>query len=211
MPSKLIGMIDAGFLRESGARALRVKLEDLAIEPGAIVDWLDRCARRLNAIHLRCYWYDAAYQTRGPNYTEQRKFFDLIEDTPGMQIRLGSLIERPQPWQSKVRQAAVDSGLEPKEFMSRLGIKKQYEQKGVDTLLVMDMVRLAQQGSYDYAVLVAGDRDLAEAIRTAQEFGRSVFVAAPHNIKVSREVACLSDEMLWLTEPILKRMLLSRD
>ena len=94
MPSKLVGMIDAGFLREAGARALKVQLEDLSIQPGAIVEWLYRCARRVDSIFLRCYWYDGAYKTGTPQYVEQRKFFDLLKDTPGMQVRLGSLIER---------------------------------------------------------------------------------------------------------------------
>ena len=93
MSDRLVGMIDAGFLREAGARALRMRLEDIEIQPNVIIDWLDRCAARLNARLLRCYWYDAIVQAAGnsPKYVEQRKMLDLIEETPGMQTRLGSL------------------------------------------------------------------------------------------------------------------------
>ena len=81
----------------------------------------------------------------------------------------------------------------------------------MDTLLVMDIVRFAQQQTYDYLILLAGDHDLAEAIKTAQELGRSVFVAAPAGTKVPSEVNRLADEMLWLTEPVLKRMLIKAE
>jgi hypothetical protein len=40
-------------------------------------------------------------------------------------------------------------------------------QKGVDTLLVLDLVRLAQNGACHTALLFTGDRDIAEAVRTA--------------------------------------------
>ncbi|MGH8906868.1 MAG: NYN domain-containing protein [Egibacteraceae bacterium] len=47
------------------------------------------------------------------------------------------------------------------------------QQKGVDTLVTLDLVRLAQRNAYDTAILIAGDRDLAEAIRTAQDSGKA--------------------------------------
>lgn len=54
----------------------------------------------------------------------------------------------------------------------------------------------------------AGDQDLAEAIRTAQDFGSAVIIAAPMGTHISHELLHLSDEMLWLTPTILKPMLL---
>jgi uncharacterized LabA/DUF88 family protein len=163
----------------------------------------------MKAVYLRCYWYDAAHRQGTSQYADQRKLFDLVEDTPGMQIRLGSLRERPKPWEGRVRAVAKEYGLDPREFISKLDIGKQYEQKGVDTLIVMDLVRMAQQGTYDYVVLLAGDQDLAEAIRTAQDFGRLVLVAAPKGTRISPEIGRLADEVLWLTEPVLKEMLVS--
>lgn len=212
MPDNVMGLIDAGFLREAGARALKIRLEELDFQPDVIVDWMERCAVRLNARFLRCYWYDATVTPGNSSmYVEQRRNLDRIEDTPGMQIRLGSLIERPQPWESAVRRVAKEYNVDPKEFISRMGVQKQYEQKGVDTLLVMDLVRFAQQHTYDYTILVSGDRDLAEAIRAAQGFGRSVLVAAPVETRISPEIGRLADEVLWLTEIVLRRMLTSAE
>ena len=88
-----------------------------------------------------------------------------------------------------MRKVARELDLDPKEFISRLDIKKAYEQKGVDTLLVLDMVRLAQHGTYDYAILVAGDRDLEQAIRTAQDLDALYSSPPPREPKSQRRLA----------------------
>lgn len=208
MPGNLVGMVDAGFLKEAGSRAIKARLGDLNINPHEIVEWLARSALRLDVRYLRGYWYDAAYQPGTQTATEQRKFFDELEETPGMQVRLGSLMERPRPWEPRVRRVAKELGVDPKDFISRMDLGKQYEQKGVDTLIVMDLMRFAQQRTCDYIILLAGDRDLAEPVRSAQELGCSVLIAAPIGTKLSPEISRLSDETLWLTQPMLKRFLL---
>ena len=211
MPDKLVGFIDSGFLKAEGARALAVTANDLNITPSEVVAWLHSCASRLRAVLLRSYWYDASHKNNTAQYAEQRKLFGLIEETAGMQLRLGSLVERPHAWEASVRRVAKEYNIDPSEFIRRLNMKKSYAQKGVDTLLVMDLVRHAQQKTYDYAVLVAGDQDLSEAIRTAQDFGSAVLIAAPKGTHISQELLHLSDEMLWLTPTILKPMLLSTE
>lgn len=80
----------------------------------------------------------------------------------------------------------------------------------MDVLLALDFVRLAERGAYDTAVLLAGDRDLAEAIRTAQDAGRQVIVATPPRASVAAEVAQLADEVLDLREGILRELLEER-
>jgi uncharacterized LabA/DUF88 family protein len=37
-------------------------------------------------------------------------------------------------------------------------------QKGVDARIVLDAIKLAEPRAYDWAILIAGDRDLTEAI-----------------------------------------------
>ncbi len=81
------------------------------------------------------------------------------------------------------------------------------EQKGVDTLIVLDLVRLAQRRAYDTAFLIAGDRDLAEAVRVAQEEGRRVVLLHPSGGGVATELRHLADEVRSLDETDLKLML----
>jgi uncharacterized LabA/DUF88 family protein len=45
------------------------------------------------------------------------------------------------------------------------------QQKGVDSLIVTDMITLARNGAMSNAVLVSGDEDLRVGVQQAQEFG----------------------------------------
>lgn len=54
----------------------------------------------------------------------------------------------------------------------RLGIvNQQGEQKGVDSLIVTDMINLARNGAMASAVLVTGDEDIRVGVQQAEEFG----------------------------------------
>jgi uncharacterized LabA/DUF88 family protein len=53
----------------------------------------------------------------------------------------------------------------------RLGIIKNDRQKGVDSLLVTDMISLARNNAMSAAVLLAGDEDTRVGVQQAQEFG----------------------------------------
>ena len=74
-----------------------------------------------------------------------------------------------------LRKTALGVGVEPdklvEEFNKNWTFYPERHQKGVDTLITLDMIRLASRSAFDVAVLIAGDRDLAEAIRTVQDYG----------------------------------------
>jgi len=97
-------------------------------------------------------------------------------------------------------------GVDPDAFAQHFQFRPQLSQKGVDTLIVLDLVRLGQQGTYDTAILVAGDRDLAEAVRTAQDAGRRVVLAHPAGAGVAQELRQLTDHVLEIGIPRLTRM-----
>lgn len=54
-------------------------------------------------------------------------------------------------------------------------INGEYRQKGVDTLLVLDMITMAYQDQYDIAVLVGGDRDFVPAVNIVKNLGKHVY------------------------------------
>ena len=109
--------------------------------------------------------------------------------TPGVYVRLGHIQERQNRYRTGVERAlertAADVGCEPETLLAAFARHWEWrpvrEQKGVDTLMALDMVRLAQRGAFSTAILVSGDRDLAEAVRTAQDEGISVVLATPEN------------------------------
>lgn len=51
-------------------------------------------------------------------------------------------------------------------------------EKGVDVMLAVDMVRMADRNEYDVAYLLAADGDYTPAAKAVMEAGKKVFAAA---------------------------------
>ncbi len=81
--------IDVGFLTAEGARTLQVPRR--AVKPSArgCVDWIRGrfAAEGTGSRLLRVYWYDGAFDPRDRRYESQRRYFDAIASTPGIQLR----------------------------------------------------------------------------------------------------------------------------
>ncbi|MFF2138356.1 NYN domain-containing protein [Streptomyces sp. NPDC058193] len=201
-----VGFIDAGYARAAFAQMVGCKADEIDIDYGELVGWFMVSARRAGSPLLRSYWYDGAYTSSHPAHSTQSAEFDRISSTPGIQLRLGHLEKRKAPWKPALRKAIRECGWNLADLEEKFSFKDSYEQKGVDTLIVLDMVRLAQLGVYGTAILLAGDRDLAEAIRTAQDSGAYVIVAHPRGVGISKEIARLSDETVVLSQQLVSRM-----
>lgn len=85
------------------------------------------------------------------------------------------------------------------------------QQKGVDSLLITDMINLARNGAFASAVLMAGDEDVRVAVQQAQEFGVRVYllgIEVPGKQNLSPYLVQEVDEVTELTgkdlEPFLQ-------
>jgi hypothetical protein len=91
----------------------------------------------------------------------------------------------------------------------RLGrINASGQQKGVDTLIVRDMMVLSQERSIHRAVVLSGDEDLREGIEYAQDRGVRVAVAGIDfngDLSQSPELMREADEHLIVPKDILER------
>jgi uncharacterized LabA/DUF88 family protein len=59
----------------------------------------------------------------------------------------------------------------------------EWRQKGVDSLIAIDMITKAYQGQYDLGILVAGDLDFIEIVKSVKNIGIRVMGAYfPKNI-----------------------------
>ncbi|MEU4560831.1 NYN domain-containing protein [Actinoplanes sp. NPDC023936] len=182
-------------------------------EPEELVGWLHASALRMGVRFLRAYWYDGAYEPGAPLFQQQREKFARLESSPGLQLGLGHLQKRKFDYKPALRKAAEEMGIDYQELMRHFQPEAIYQQKGVDSLIVLDMVRLVQQGSCSHVMLMAGDRDLAEAVRTVQQLGATVTRAFPDGAPVANEVRNLADEVvIWgpetlerLTKPFMER------
>jgi uncharacterized LabA/DUF88 family protein len=100
---------------------------------------------------LRTYFYDCKPYVSEPPTPEEKakvsqynKFANKIEALPRFQMRYGKL---------------------------RKNRDGSYEQKRVDILLAVELVRLSWSGQIGYAVIVSGDSDFVPAIEAAKDAG----------------------------------------
>jgi len=217
VPASYAVMIDAGFLMAEGARFLARPRIELAFDGAASVDWCRGFHRDLRyagyaplferASLLRAYWYDAAYDPRDHRFRAQRARLDALALVPGLYLRLGYLQVSHPSWQRHVRKALRASGVDPAVVERHFEFRPELTQKGVDSLMTLDLVNLARDRAVDTIVLVSGDRDLEEAVRVAQGVGCRVIVAFPPNAGVATTLRQLADAQLEIDLADLQRML----
>jgi uncharacterized LabA/DUF88 family protein len=198
--SRHVGFVDFGFLKAATAAALKVDGRKLRPDAEACVAWLREASAATGTSFLRVYWYDGAFDPRDPRHAKQRLYFDAIARTPGVQLRLGHLQERTPKWQYPVKAALRNVGVDLALFEKHFQFRPELGQKGVDTRITLDLVRLAQRRVFDTAIVIAGDRDLAEPVRVAQDEGRRVIVAVPKGAGLAQELKQIADEV-WTIEP----------
>lgn len=209
--------VDVGFLRAEGLKVIGEPSPKIRMNAQEIVDWC-RSIAGLNLIEgrfIRAYWYDAAFPSEHKMAARQKKALFAIGQTPGIQLRLGHISETKPKYEPPIREAlrktASGLGVAPNKFIEEFErhwtFKTERKQKGVDTLLALDLVRLAGRKVFDVAVLISGDRDLAEAVRAAQDLGTQVLVATPNRRSVARKLSELADDIMDLDLKTLKKML----
>lgn len=177
MAENYVGFVDAGVLRSLRKKYFRPKVR-------VFWEWFEG----LSDTHLsgerplRVYWYDAIHAPTHQAYPSQRKFFDTLGEARGIQVRLGHLVDVPD-------------------------VPGQMRQKGVDTLLTLDLVRLAGRADCTTAILVLSDRDFVEAIRAAQDFGVRVLIATTNEHRIASELRQVVDGIIEIPRAVVREML----
>lgn len=127
---------------------------------------------------LRCYYYYCPpYMSQEPTEDEIKRmeaheeFFQDIVSLDRWSMRLGKLQKK---WEGK---------------------KEVYEQKRVDVLLSVDLVRHAAAGHIQHAVLVAGDSDFIPAVEAAKEHGVTLSLWCGNYNTAHRDLIALADEV----------------
>lgn len=136
---------------------------------------------------LRTYYYHCPpYQSNPPTQDERDRkskfdrFHTVLQNIPRFEVRLGKL---------EFRGVDANTG------------KPQFEQKRVDILLGVDLVRLASKGQITDAILLAGDSDFLPAIQAAKDEGvlfRLYHGKAPH-----RDILLVADERTQIDQAFI--------
>jgi uncharacterized LabA/DUF88 family protein len=110
---------------------------------------------------LRVYYYNwLPYQSNIPTpeeserFSKKEKFFSYLRKLPRFSVRLGKLAFRGTDGEGN----------------------KIFEQKGIDTLLSIDMVNLAATRQVSDIVLLAGDSDYVPAVEVTKTHGVGVIL-----------------------------------
>ncbi|HEY3355894.1 MAG TPA: NYN domain-containing protein [Polyangia bacterium] len=148
---------------------------------GTPVDY-EKLARHLaaNSDILRTYYYDAPpWQSNPPTADESRRFaarqsfFASLRKLPKFEVREGRCARIWDTYRNDWK----------------------YQQKRVDVLFSVDLVRLASKSRIDQAVLVAGDSDFLPAVAVAKDEGVSITLIHSPNLKeVHRELWDAADD-----------------
>lgn len=205
--------IDVGYLRAEGKNFFSNLTSQTRIRMNTreIADW----CRGIEGHLYKAYWYDGTYPDSYKLAKKlQRKTLSELRQIPDFEPRMGRIVEiRPKNeryLRATLNKMVSDLGQDPIQFINELekngAFKPEHKQKGVDTLLVLDLVMLAQQGKIDKAVLIAGDGDFTEAVRVAQNMGTRVSVATPNRNSVARELSKLADNIIDLDKETLNKM-----
>lgn len=219
-PQTYTGFVDTGYLHAEGAKATGNNRGAMRPIAANIVAWFRSLAgNKLAGQSLeRVYWYDGAFPTSDHRHSGQLRALNAIAQTPDLEIRLGYLVERHSPLEHPIMAALASTeaglGLTPgsllAEFRKHWQFHPRIEQKGVDTLLALDLVNFANRSANGTAVLIAGDLDLLEPVRQARSLGVRVLVATPNQNTVARELRQLADDVFNITPADLQRMLQPR-
>ncbi|MFH0881712.1 MAG: NYN domain-containing protein [bacterium] len=137
---------------------------------------------------LRIYYYNARVDPDfdPDNYEKQQRFITHLAHTPHLTLRLGKLVYY------QVRGEET-------------GRKHYAVEKGLDVKLAIDLVRLAVNRACEIAVIVSGDKDLAEVVEYGKEMGLEV-VSAFFPRGLSESLATRADKVFYLNEESLEEI-----
>jgi len=182
--------IDGGYLRKNVS-----ELFDEEINYQNLANFLKSkiSERGLLTQVVRVYYYDAQYvniELSDNLSVEENRAWHKIEN---------ELIPKQEKYLDNIRQIDLFDVKLGKLIRTENG---KFRQKGVDTLLAIDMLTKAYQLQYDEAILLAGDSDFIELVEAVKNIGPRV-TGVYFEKNVRKEFAYVFDKRFPLTKQIL--------
>ena len=125
---------------------------------------------------VRCYYYDGL-----PDPDQNLSYLDEIEQTQ-RENELKNQYVKKKEYLDKIAILDYFEVRKGKAVYSRNSIKEGkmewgFRQKGVDSLIAIDMLTKAYQGQYDVGILVTGDSDFIEIVKSVKNSGVNIMGA----------------------------------
>ncbi len=176
-------LIDNGYFKEVIKEIFNNKLPK--------IDYLklsEEICRKIDKKRYRTYLYDSL-PWKGPNptkdeserYSRAQKFFTSLSSLPSFEVRLGKLVRR----------------------------NNEFIQKGVDILLVIDIVKLTLKDRVRHIAIITGDADYVPAFKLARDEGVKIYLFhSPNKKQYSDELYLNSDERYPINMEFLKNLII---
>jgi uncharacterized LabA/DUF88 family protein len=187
MPKKIIVLIDGGFLRVKATHAKK------DYNPRFIEAFAHRCASQDEEI-LRVLYYDCAPYSgtvrlpisgQAYEFSGSDKWLDELSCQDLFAVRRGVLKFRGyKPKETPVHPSGAPTDAD---------FKPDFEQKGVDMRIGLDIAAYSANGSIDRIVLVTNDTDCVPAMKYGRKSGLQVVIIELPNGKTSPELIAHSD------------------
>ena len=202
-----VTLVDAEYLRKEAQKVLR--REHTSLVARELTGWL-RKEDPMQPVR----WYDAHYKANHPQANNRRMFFKHMALEASVKLRMGTLVERSnapvdRALQKVMPSIAKDLGVPVKSLVDAFA--KHWvshsisQQKGVDALLIMDMIDLASYGRYDTILLCAGDTDFLPVINRAQQMGVMIHLIVPRPESVSDTFWADVDTIIEIPTNVLEK------
>jgi len=164
---KVAVFIDNGYL----ARVLKREFDEPRMDYLKFSEAFCRDCERFRTYFYFCMPYQspAPTQDERARISQAQAFYYNLRRLPRFEVRLGRLIKTSSSPQ-------------------------RYEQKGVDVLLSVDLVRLSWSRTIDRAILVTGDSDFIPAIQASKDAGIIIELCHSEGQHVSAELFQACDE-----------------
>lgn len=139
---------------------------------------------------MKIYYYEAPLiaSVNMDSFDGQQRFFERLRRDPYFELRLGRRVERNRTFKCTHCGETCEG--------------KTWEQKGVDTLMVFDLITLATRNVYDTAIILTGDEDFITPFLEVRMLGKIVENAftkcgwAPRLREVADRVTVLDEDFL---------------
>lgn len=173
--------IDGGYLRNEIREMSGHDKIDFNALPFILTD---KCNMgRIQMEIVRIYYYDAIvdYKENQEKHKVQDTYFENIRKINNYEVKLGRLIR---------------TGKE----------NEKYRQKGVDVLLAIDMISKAHLNQYDIALLLAGDDDYLDMVKSIKDFTGKRIYGAYFERNASKRLVESFDKRISLTNEIINQI-----
>ena len=175
--SRIALFIDAGYLE----KVLKVDFKGARIDYKELVEEISSGFDLLRTYYYYCmpYMSNPSTEEEKERYRKKQKIIYSLKKIPRFELRQGKL-------------------------------KKQggeFEQKRVDVMLCVDLVRLSWNKAISQCIIISGDDDLVPAIKDAKDAGVAVILYYSSKA-CSRELHGLCDERIEITNKLISKILI---